>query len=87
MLQLTFLSDTNPPIHEKIPPDVFFESPSEGSRTSGKPASLRLSGTLAESTLSDKTKGAGEMVVRFPTIRRLSITGSAFSRELRANSP
>ena len=56
-------------------------------RTSGKPASLRLSGTLAESTLSDKTKGAGEMVVRFPTIRRLAITGSAFSRELRANSP
>ena len=65
----------------------FFVSPSEGSRTSRNLASLRLSGTLAESTLSGKAKGAGEMMVRFPTTRRLSLTGSAFSRELRANSP
>ena len=65
----------------------FFVSLSEGSRASGIPDSGEVSGTLRESTLSDKTKGAGEKAVRFPTIRRLSITGSALSRELRANSP
>ena len=62
---------------------TFFVSPSEGSRTFRKPASLRLSGTLAESTLSGKAQGAGEMMIRFPTTRRLSVTGSVFSRELR----
>ena len=34
-----------------------------------------------------KQKVAGGMTVRFPTIRRLPVTGSAFSRELRTNSP
>ena len=56
----------------------FFLSLSECSRASGIPASGKLSGTLRESTLSDKATGSGGMTVRFPTIRRLTVVGLGF---------
>ena len=65
----------------------YFVSPSEGSRASGIPASGKLPGTLRESTLLDKAKGSGGMTFRIPRIRRLTVAGSAFSKELRTNSP
>ena len=40
-------------------------SPSEGFRATGIPASGRLSGTLAESTSSDKAEGTGRTMVLF----------------------
>ena len=86
MLWMTFLSGTNPLIRQKIPLDVSSCHLQRAPGT-GIPASGRLSGTLTESTLADEAEGSGGMMVRFPTIRRLTVARSTFSKELRTNSP
>ena len=72
-----FLSGTNPPIRQKIPRVVslchFQRAP--------EPLAFQLPHYRI------KPKVQGELTVRFPTIRRLTVVGLEFSKELRTDSP